>query len=60
MKYAGLLVMPAGLFLTIAAVVLFTQPAQRGAFVFCGLAVEILGLVVAVRGHMPAKEDSRS
>jgi len=51
--------MPAGFFLTLAALVLFTQPAQRGAFVVCGLAVEILGLVVAVRGHMPAKGDSR-
>jgi hypothetical protein len=59
MKYAGLLVMPAGFFLTIAALVLFSQPAERGTFVVCGLAVEILGLVVAVRGHMPARGDSR-
>lgn len=60
MKYAGLLVMPAGFFLTIAALVLFAQPAQRGIFVVCGLAVEILGLVVAVRGHMPARGESQS
>ncbi|HUB51612.1 MAG TPA: hypothetical protein VL986_05675 [Terracidiphilus sp.] len=59
MKYAGLLVMPAGFFLTVAALVLFSQPAQRGFFVVCGLAVEVLGLVVAVRGHMPARGDSR-
>jgi hypothetical protein len=59
MKYAGLLVMPAGFFLTVAALVLFPAPAPRVAFVLCGLAVEILGLVVAVRGHMPAKGDSR-
>ncbi len=50
MKYAGLLVMPAGFFLTLAALVLFAQPVQRGIFVVGGLAVEILGLVVAVRG----------
>jgi hypothetical protein len=59
MKYAGLLVMPAGLFLALAALVLFREPAERGVFVVCGLAVEILGLVVAVRGHMPAKGDAR-
>jgi hypothetical protein len=52
MKYAGLLVMPAGFFLSIAALVLFPAPAQRIAFVLCGLGVEALGLVVAVRGHM--------
>ena len=55
MKYAGLLVMPAGFFLTIAALVLFPDPTRRGAFVFCGLAVIVLGLVVAVRGHLQAR-----
>jgi hypothetical protein len=59
MKYAGLLVMPAGFFLSVAALVLFPAHAPRAAFVLCGLAVEILGLVVAVRGHMPAKGESR-
>jgi hypothetical protein len=59
MKYAGLLVMPAGFFLTLAALVLFPQPAARGFFVVSGLAVEILGLVVSIRGHMPARGDSR-
>ncbi len=52
--------MPAGFFLSIAALVLFPSPAPRAAFVFCGLAVEGLGLVVAVRGHMEARGGSRS
>jgi hypothetical protein len=52
MKYAGLLVMPAGFFLTVAALVLFPAPAPRAAFIVCGLAVEAMGLAVAVRGHM--------
>jgi hypothetical protein len=60
MKYAGLLVMPAGFFLTVAALVLFPDPLQRGIFVICGLAVEGLGLGVAVRGHMAARGESRS
>ncbi len=59
MKYAGLLVMVAGFFLSIAALVLFSAQAQRGAFVVCGLGVEILGLVVAVRAHMQARGESR-
>ena len=59
MKYAGLLVMPAGFLLVLAALVLFADPARRTAFVMCGLAVEAMGLVVAVRGHMPAKGASR-
>jgi len=59
MKYAGLLVMPAGFFLSIAALVLFPDAAPRAAFVFCGLAVEALGLVVAVRGHMEPRGEDR-
>jgi hypothetical protein len=59
MKYAGLLVLPAGFFLTLAALVLFDDPARRAAFVVCGLAVEALGLVVTVRGHMPQRKAGR-
>ena len=59
MKYAGLLVMPAGFFLALAALVLFPAPVSRGAFVLCGIAVEILGLVVAVRGHMEVRGESQ-
>jgi hypothetical protein len=55
MKYAGLLVMPAGFFLVIAAIVLFPDSAPRAAFVVCGLAVEAMGLGVAIRGHMTPK-----
>ena len=55
MKYAGLLVMPAGFFLSIAALVLFPAPAPRATFILCGLAVEAVGLAVAVRGHMEAR-----
>jgi hypothetical protein len=60
MKYAGLLVLPAGFLLSIAALLLFPSPAQRAAFVVCGLAVEGLGLVVAMRGHMEARGGDRS
>jgi hypothetical protein len=60
MKYAGLLAMPAGFFLSAAALVLFPAPAPRLIFVLCGLAVEAMGLSVAVRGHMEERGDRRS
>lgn len=50
MRYAGLLLMPAGFILCIAALILFPTPATRTGFVLCGLAVEALGLAVASRG----------
>jgi hypothetical protein len=59
MKYAGLLVMPAGFFLSIAAILLFPASAERVAFVLCGLAVEAMGLMVAVRGHMQLRSENR-
>jgi len=59
MKYAGLLVMPAGFFLLIAALVLFPDPMRRGVFMLCGLAVEGLGLGVAVRGHILPRGEGR-
>ena len=59
MKYAGLLVMPAGLFLVLTALVLFPDGPARGGFAVCGLAVEVLGLVVTIRGNMPAREAHR-
>jgi hypothetical protein len=62
MKFAGLLVMPAGFFLSLASLVLFpaSNAAARTAFVLCGVAVEALGLAVVVRGHMEAGGKNRS
>lgn len=59
MKFAGLLVLPAGAFLALAALVLFNDATERIAFILCALAVEALGLAVAVRGHMPIRTGGR-
>lgn len=59
MKYAGLLVMPAGFFLSAAAILLFPVSTQRAAFVLCGVAVEAMGLVIAIRGHMQLRSENR-
>lgn len=55
MKYAGLLVMPTGFLIAVAALVMFPDAGRCGAFVVCGLLVEALGVAVAVRGHMPQR-----
>jgi len=59
MKFAGLLVMPAGFFLSLAAIILFSSSIQRVTFVLCGLAVQAMGLIVAIRGHMSNRGEGR-
>jgi hypothetical protein len=57
MRAVGFLLLPAGWFLVLAAVVLFAGPASRAAFVFIGIAVQALGLVFFFRSHsIPRKE----
>jgi hypothetical protein len=57
MKAVGLLMLPAGWFLVLAAIVLFPAPALRGAFVLVGFAVEALGLGLAFRSHLIPREE---
>lgn len=52
--------MPAGFFLVAAALVLFSDPARRGVFICCGLLVEVIGLGMAMRGHMPQRGAERA
>jgi hypothetical protein len=59
MKVAGLLVMPTGFFLTLAALVLFADPPRRTAFVLCGILVEAFGLAVAIRGHLQSRGEAQ-
>lgn len=57
MKFVAFVLLVAGWFLTLAAVVLFAADALRVTFVFAGLAVEILGLVMAFRAHLISREE---
>jgi len=52
MKLAGFLLLPAGWFLVLSALVLLGPGAARTGFVFAGLAVELLGLGLAVKTHL--------
>ena len=56
MKIAGFFLLVSGEVLVITALMMLAVPAPRTAFVFAGLAVEILGLVLVVRSHLPKEE----
>lgn len=53
MKIAGLLLLLTGWLLVLAAVVLLAAPAPRCGFVLAGAGVEMLGLFLVARAHMP-------
>ena len=57
MKVLGFLLLLAGWFLVLAAIVLFASPPLRAAFVLAGIAVEVLGLILAFRSHLIPREE---
>jgi hypothetical protein len=57
MKVLGFLLLLAGWFLVLAAIVLFASPPLRVAFVLAGIAVEVLGLILAFRSHLNPREE---
>jgi hypothetical protein len=57
MKAVGFLMLLAGWFLVLAAIVLFASAGMREAFVLVGVAVEGLGLFLAFQSHLIPKED---
>jgi hypothetical protein len=59
MKFAGILLLLAGWFLVLASIVLLGTPGARGAFVFAGMAVEALGLILFFRSHLIPREEKR-
>lgn len=57
MKAVGFLLLPAGWFLVLAAIVLFPAGPLLQAFVLVGVAVEAVGLVFAFRSHLIPREE---
>jgi hypothetical protein len=57
MKAMGFVLLLAGWLLVLGAIVLFPAAGLRAAFVLAGVAVEALGLVLAFRSHLIARED---
>ena len=59
MRFVGFLLLVAGWFLVFASIVLLGSPGSRGAFVFAGIAVEALGLILVFRSHSIPREEKR-
>jgi predicted metal-binding membrane protein len=59
MRVVGFLMLLAGWFLMLAAIVLFAAAPLRIGFVLTGIAVEALGLTFAFRSHLIPREDKR-
>ena len=59
MKVVGFLMLLAGWFLVLAAIVLFGAQPMRAGFVFAGIAVEVVGLVLSFRAHLIPREEKR-
>jgi hypothetical protein len=57
MKVAGFLLLLTGWGLVLAALALLAKPGPRAVFVMAGMGVEVLGLVLAARGHLTLKDD---
>ena len=60
MKIAGFLLLLAGWLLMLSALALLARGGPRGAFLFAGLAVVVLGLVLFTRSHLTPKDDGES
>jgi hypothetical protein len=57
MKIAGFLLLLAGWLLMLSALALLARGGPRANFLFAGLAVVVLGLVLFMRSHLTKKED---
>jgi len=57
MKIVALFLLLAGWIIALAAVALMQSAAQRAAFALAGAGVEVLGVGLLVRAHMPHHED---
>ena len=53
MKLAGFLLLVAGWGIVVAALAILPSASARTGFVLAGVAVELLGLVLAIRSHLP-------
>ena len=57
MKPAGFLLLLSGGIITLTAIAILPASAARAAFALTGLGIEVAGLVLIFRAHMPPKEE---
>jgi hypothetical protein len=55
MKIAGFFLLLAGWLLALSAVILLRPGAPEGAFVLTALVIEVLGLALVFRAHLPSR-----
>ncbi|HXP84370.1 MAG TPA: hypothetical protein VN841_06600 [Bryobacteraceae bacterium] len=60
MRLVGFLLLVSGWGLVVNALGMLSAAGPRSAFALAGVAVEVLGLVMTVRAHLPPKSDNRS
>jgi hypothetical protein len=56
MKLAGFLLLIAGWLIVVTALAILGATHARAGFVLAGVAVEVLGLALVFRAHVPARE----
>lgn len=59
MRVAGFFMLFAGWILVLAALALLPSTGTRAIFLLAGLAVEVLGLVLAFRSHLRPEDERR-
>ncbi len=57
MKIAGLLLLLSGWALVVAALALLGSAPVMTGFVIAGIGVEIVGMILVARSHLPTRED---
>jgi hypothetical protein len=60
MRLVGFLLLVSGWGLVVTALGMLSAAGPRGVFALAGMAVEILGLVMTFRAHLPPQSDNRS
>jgi hypothetical protein len=58
MRVIGFLLLLAGWSIVLAAVILLGPGAARAAFLLSGVGVEVIGLIVVFRSHLPLRVGS--
>jgi hypothetical protein len=58
-KALGFMLLLAGWLLVLASIALLPMPQARIAFIFAGIGVEVLGMIVAARAHLRPREETR-
>jgi hypothetical protein len=60
MKLAGFLLLLAGWGLVLSALVLLASVSLQAGFALAGFAVELLGLILVIRSHLPHRREDRA